>query len=70
MDTVRVGIVGLYGIANRHYDEIAATPELDLGAVCDIDDTLELVGLARNEVQVLLDGEKARPAPVCKTKLS
>jgi UDP-N-acetyl-2-amino-2-deoxyglucuronate dehydrogenase len=40
MDRVRVGLVGLYGIANRHYDEIAATPELELGAVCDIDDTL------------------------------
>ncbi len=40
MDKVRVGIVGLYGIANRHYDEIAAAPELELGAVCDIDDTL------------------------------
>ena len=40
MDKVRVGIVGLYGIANRHYDEIAATPELELGAVCDTNDTL------------------------------
>ena len=40
MDTVRVGIVGLYGIANRHYDEIAATTELALGAVCDVNDTL------------------------------
>jgi predicted dehydrogenase len=40
MDKIHVGIVGLYGIANRHYDEIAATPELELGAVCDIDDTL------------------------------
>ena len=37
MDKVRVGIIGLYGQGNRHYDEIERTPELELGAVCDID---------------------------------
>lgn len=40
MDNVKVGIVGLYGIANRHYDEISSKPELELGAVCDVNDTL------------------------------
>ena len=38
MDNVKVGIVGLYGIANRHYDEISSTPELELGAVCDVNE--------------------------------
>jgi predicted dehydrogenase len=40
MEKARVGIVGLYGQANRHYDQIEATPELELGAVCDIDERL------------------------------
>ena len=40
MDKVKIGIVGLYGIANRHYDEISATSELELGAVCDTNVTL------------------------------
>jgi predicted dehydrogenase len=40
MDKVKIGIVGLYGIANRHYDEISATSELELGAVCDTNITL------------------------------
>jgi len=33
-------VLGLYGIANRHYDEIATTPGLELGAICDVNDTL------------------------------
>jgi predicted dehydrogenase len=40
MDKVRIGLVGLYGIANHHMQEIKATPELKLGAVCDINTTL------------------------------
>ena len=36
----RVGLVGLFGIANAHIREIKASPELELGAVCDIDEAL------------------------------
>lgn len=40
MVKVRVGFIGLFGIANHHLREVKATPELELGAVCDINETL------------------------------